>query len=415
MINKKTYPLLFTFFLDCFHNTITSSVIPLIIAHPHYSILPPDISASTQSILIGILFNCYFLGGFCATLFWGPLADRYNYRIILPTTLLGWTIGLGATAYGIITANIIILIIARLFSGLFAANLTIAQAGIVIENRENKNPSQILSIGEAAIGMGYITAGLVNKIPPNLFSTGYSFALVAFLAMLNAFIFIIYNYFHKNKNNHHHTQPGNHELIIEEQLQEATTPPKKLLERMVELKAILAIWAIFVFGWILFMQFFPTYLIKQYLYSKEDLGALFMYFGFAYFLLQVFIVRPLSSSFSMETILTYVFPLISLASFGMIYASSLPWAYAIITLYLLGLSCAIPNLLATITSQAPKSAQGQVFGITWAIQAITVIVSTSVGTGALIVSNTLPLIIAGLAVMTSWICFMIIKKPYNYS
>lgn len=101
---------------------------------------------------IGLLMSCYSIMQFLFSPFWGRMSDRYGRRPILLLSILGGSLSYLGLAF---SYSLWWMFVCRSFAGLFAANISTANAAIVdVTDKENRAAGMGL-IG-AAFGLGFI-------------------------------------------------------------------------------------------------------------------------------------------------------------------------------------------------------------------------------------------------------------------
>jgi DHA1 family tetracycline resistance protein-like MFS transporter len=105
--------------------------------------------------MLGFLGAAYPLAQFFFSPFWGQLSDRYGRRPILIMSMTGSTLAYLGFSYAIFTQSLGLLILTRFLQGLFAANISAAQAYIADVTAPEKRAGGMALIG-AAFGIGFI-------------------------------------------------------------------------------------------------------------------------------------------------------------------------------------------------------------------------------------------------------------------
>jgi DHA1 family tetracycline resistance protein-like MFS transporter len=123
-----------------------------------------DLGASPLEL--GFLGASYSLAQFFFAPLWGRLSDRYGRRPILLMSLLGSTFSYLIFGYATIARSLVILIFARVFQGIFAANLSAAQAYIADVTTPEKRAVGMGMIG-AAFGVGFVFGPVLGGVAAN--------------------------------------------------------------------------------------------------------------------------------------------------------------------------------------------------------------------------------------------------------
>jgi MFS family permease len=168
-------PSLLVIFLTVFVDLIGFGlVLPLL---PNYS---KNLGAS--GFEVGIIMAAYSLMQFLFAPMWGALSDRIGRRPVLLVSLAG-----AAVAYGIFAigsgmtgrAALGVILLSRMFAGLFGANITVAQAYIADITTPDERSKKMGLIG-MAFGLGFIVGPALAVAAQGLFGpTGPGWAASA--------------------------------------------------------------------------------------------------------------------------------------------------------------------------------------------------------------------------------------------
>lgn len=185
MKNKSTLVVIFlTIFIDLLGFGI---IIPLL---PSFSVNVLHINEFT----IGLIAGIYSLMQFIFTPVWGYLSDRYGRKPILVMSLIGSVVSnlLLAFVFSGIILSASILILARAFAGIFAANISAAQA-VISDVTSHEERTKGIGMISAAFALGFVFGPSIGGVLSQNF--GYSFpvyisaALSLIAALLCIFIF----------------------------------------------------------------------------------------------------------------------------------------------------------------------------------------------------------------------------------
>ena len=185
MKNKSTLVVIFlTIFIDLLGFGI---IIPLL---PSFSVNVLHINEFT----IGLIAGIYSLMQFLFTPVWGYLSDRYGRKPILVMSLIGSVVSnlLLAFVFSGIILSASILILARAFAGIFAANISAAQA-VISDVTSHEERTKCIGMISAAFALGFVFGPSIGGVLSQNF--GYSFpvyisaALSLIAALLCIFIF----------------------------------------------------------------------------------------------------------------------------------------------------------------------------------------------------------------------------------
>ncbi len=185
MKNKSTLVVIFlTIFIDLLGFGI---IIPLL---PSFSVNVLHINEFT----IGLIAGIYSLMQFLFTPVWGYLSDRYGRKPILVMSLIGSVVSnlLLAFVFSGIILSASILILARAFAGIFAANISAAQA-VTSDATSHEERTKGIGMISDAFALGSVFGPSIGGVLSQNF--GYSFpvyisaALSLIAALLCIFIF----------------------------------------------------------------------------------------------------------------------------------------------------------------------------------------------------------------------------------
>jgi len=139
--NKPLFIIFGVVFLDLLGFGI---VIPIL---PYYA----D-SMGASGVSLGLLMMCYSLMQFVFSPIWGRLSDKKGRRPVILTCLIGMAVAMILLG---VASNIYWLFLARLFAGLFGANISAATAYIADNTTLEERTKGMGMIG-AAFGLGFL-------------------------------------------------------------------------------------------------------------------------------------------------------------------------------------------------------------------------------------------------------------------
>ncbi|MDQ3021215.1 MAG: MFS transporter [Bacteroidota bacterium] len=212
MKNKPALVLIFlTIFIDLLGFGI---IIPLL---PSFSVNELHISES----MIGLIAGIFSLMQFLFTPVWGSLSDRYGRKPILVMSLFGSVISylLLAMVFSGFILSTILLLVARAFAGVFAANISAAQA-VISDITAPEERTKGIGLISAAFSLGFVFGPAIGGVLSEKFGFGFpvfvSAGLSLFAALLCLFIFketLPKEIQLKNRNNKKNINPLNWTLI----------------------------------------------------------------------------------------------------------------------------------------------------------------------------------------------------------
>ncbi len=182
MKNKSTLVVIFlTIFIDLLGFGI---IIPLL---PSFSVNVLHIN----EFMIGLIAGIYSLMQFLFTPVWGFLSDRYGRKPILVMSLIGSVVSnlLLAFVFSGIILSASILVLARAFAGIFAANISAAQAVIsdVTSHEERTKGIEMIS---AAFALGFVFGPSIGGVLSQSFGYSFPVYISAVLSLIAALLCI---------------------------------------------------------------------------------------------------------------------------------------------------------------------------------------------------------------------------------
>lgn len=180
--NKSTIAIIFlTIFIDLLGFGI---FIPLL---PSFSINELHIS----ELMIGFIVGIYSLMQFLFTPIWGSLSDRYGRKPILVMSLIGSIISylLLALVFSGVVLSVVLLVLSRAFAGVFAANLSAAQA-VISDITAPEERTKGIGLISAAFGLGFVFGPAIGGVLSQNFGYGFPIYVSAGLSLVASLLCI---------------------------------------------------------------------------------------------------------------------------------------------------------------------------------------------------------------------------------
>ncbi|MEP7147150.1 MAG: MFS transporter [bacterium] len=357
----KNRPALIIIFLTIFIDLLGFGIIiPLL---PSFSVNELHISES----MIGLIAGIFSLMQFLFTPVWGSLSDRYGRKPILVMSLVGSVISylLLALVFSGLILSTVLLLVARAFAGVFAANISAAQAVISdITSREERTKG--IGMISAAFSLGFVFGPAIGGVLSQQYGYGFPVYVSAGLALIAALLclFIFKETLPKeiqlmNRENRKSTNPLNVRVII-----------SILKDKSIGKYIIIFFVVVFAFS-----NIFGT--IQLFAERKEGLnlnqaqiGYLFSFMGIVGAFVQIFFIKIVQRIAGEEkTVILGNF----LAIFGLGLIGFSPNIYFLLTfIFLLGVGNGMSNTvtISLLSQNINRDQQGTVLGINQSLSSL---------------------------------------------
>lgn len=322
-------------------------------------------------LLMALLMAMYPMGQFFGASILGKLSDHWGRKNVLLVALSGTFFGFMLTALSITFGYINLLFISRLISGLFAGNVSIAQACIAdISTPETKG--KYLTFAQSAMGSAWIFGPILGAYlsVPTLFmhfniATPYWF----FCSLFFLFMLFTLFFFKDTLKEHNHVR-----ISLLQGIQQII---KGFATKTLRLS--LFIWFLFVCGWWLFEAFMPAYLFQQLNFSTLGIGHLLTFNGALFVLSQFLIVSHVMKFAKPTTLVKLTGCLASIAMISLALVSNTFNVYIVMTVFALSMAFTLPGFITSISNLETHNAQGQIMGIINSIQSFATILVILLG------------------------------------
>lgn len=311
----------------------------------------------------GLLGSLYSLLQFVFSPIWGHMSDRMGRRRVLLITTAGTGLSYLLWAF---SGQFWMLVLARLFGGMMAGNLSVATAAIAdVTDKDNRSKGMAL-IG-VAFGLGFITGPAIGGFSsmidltrhwPGLAAWGINpFSVPALAAALLAGINWLWI--------HRHVA----ETLPEDRREKHSTSINPFARLRVQggtggpVGRVLVVYFIFL---LIFsgMEFTLTFLALERLdYGPRENTAMFVYIGVVLILVQGWFVRRYAHVFGERFLARSGVALALLGMGTLAYAVGQPLFYVGLSLKAVGVALLSPTLTALVSLYTPDTRQGAVLGI----------------------------------------------------
>lgn len=191
--------LMWVVFVDSLGSGLAFSVFALLFFDSTSSFFEVFSSDYSRHIAYGILLGIYNFCMFCASPFIGFLSDKYGRKPVLVLSMCGLILGFLLSSLGCFYAEISMLVLGRIVSGVTAGSLSVAQAA-VIDMSNDKTKSFYLALIVISNCLGFSIGPLLGHILLNT-----SLAPLGTLTFIAGFVlgaiglFLILIFFQENR------------------------------------------------------------------------------------------------------------------------------------------------------------------------------------------------------------------------
>ncbi|WP_119343704.1 MFS transporter [Facilibium subflavum] len=409
--NQTKFILFFVALLDFMGFTIAATIFPELFVNKSAGFLPVAWTHAERLTSVGIALGLYPLGQFLSASIFGVLSDHFGRKPVLLVTIIGTILATFLTAFSITINAYILLFISRFILGLFAGNVSVAQASMVDVSDEKSRASNI-SLVQLSLGLAWVCgAPLGSFLSDHTVFHGFNYStpfyfLTAILFIIGLFLYLGYRetlcISHRGSLQKIHLLKG---LTL-------------TIDALKDRKAydILWVWLIFIGGWALFLQFLPTFLIIHFNYTAHTVGPMLAFMGGTFAGTQIFIARRFLRLVSPEKILRWVIVVPGLAALGIGVAHNWWFLHIVAFLFPFSMGFTLPALLGAISSRGAMNEQGALLGKAQSIQALMTIIVTMLGGKLLVVSQYMTTFVGGFAMLAAWLIYLSVflaKKKHS--
>jgi MFS transporter, DHA1 family, tetracycline resistance protein len=356
-LNKKfsIFILLIIAFIDYFGIGLVYPLFSSMLFNVELAFFSADTSNAIRGLFLGLLLGIQPLFSFFSAPILGTFSDQLGRKRILVFSLLIAILGYAIGWYAVSTYSIIGLLFFRLIVGISAGSVSVVQASIAdISTKDNK--SKNFGLYNMALGTGF-TLGpfLGGKLSdPEFFSfSSYSLPFLFTVVVVIISLFLVFFFFR-------------------ETIKEKTTEKISLLAgvkgfkkafHMKGLRILFLLTFLFVFGWSLFFEFIPVYLIDQFAFKAKDIGNLYGLSGAMFAISSGILIRPLINRFSpYRLFLVNVFIVGAIILILLILFQT--WQIYVMTILLNFFSaCIFPSITTLVSNKVEDKIQGEILGL----------------------------------------------------
>lgn len=360
------FPVLLTYFLDTFGLAIVYPIFTPLLLSSTAGFVQPEASVLERTILLGFLVSAFPFAQFFGSPLLGELSDRKGRKKILIFSIFGTAIGYAISAVAILANHLIILFLGRIWTGLFAGNLTICLASIADMSHNEHLRARNFGFVGACGGLSFLLAIMMGGTL-SLFSPSIPFWITSGLSFIN--LLSVYFLFQET-----HPPKADEKLNLVRGIQDL----KQALTTK-HLKNVYFIYFFFMAAWSTSMQFLPTMLIEHFKSPPIAITYILVATGVVWSVMNLFINRIMAKKFMPPQTLKISLFFLAGFLFSTLFVESFSWFFVLFICAACFGALAWTNSIATVSIKAPLKIQGSILGINQSVGALAVIFGPSFG------------------------------------
>jgi DHA1 family tetracycline resistance protein-like MFS transporter len=390
-------PVILTVFIDQLGMGIVIPIAAPLLMDPSSGMFPSHASASTRSIILGLLLGSFSIAQFFGAPLLGSLSDRFGRKKLFLLSIAGTCVGYLFFARAISEKILWLCFVSRILDGFTGGNISIAMSAIADITAPRDRARNFGLIG-MTFGLGFILGPFIGGklADPSLvswFSMATPYWFAAILSALN--LIAIW-------------------LLFNETLQKPKKVTVSLLAsfnyirialRDATLKRVLMVMFLVVFGFNFFTQFFQVFLIEKFRFNASGIANLFAFIGLCLALTQGLANGPLSRHFSPRKLVWIsallcgmTYPFLLLPSHGAAIYLVVPFIA-----FFTGINT--PNMIAVISGMGGPEEQGVLLGIRQSVQALAMAIPPIIAGFITVIGISLPVWAAAICTLAGWLLF----------
>jgi predicted MFS family arabinose efflux permease len=267
----------------------------------------------------------------------------------------------------------------------------------VDEKSKIKNFSYISILAGFAFIIGpYIGGKFSDRTIYSWFSAAVPLQMAAVLSLIN-FFFLLF-FFHETTSHHKNVKFDVLESI--RNISQALHIKK--------LKTIYVIYFLYLFAWVILMQFTPVLVIEKFQFTNSEIGNMAAFMGICWVAGSFLVQKEIFKSYSFR-VLEIVLLIFTACCFFVIFPRSM-WA----TIFMVSLAmfiCGIawPICTGIISNMATQKMQGKIMGISQSMQSLAMTIGPIIGGFVVHFSKELTFVSAGIASLIASIIYFRVK------
>lgn len=390
-------PILLTAFIDLLGIGIIIPVYAPLIIDDQNGLLPSFLKDYPEMVY-GLMVACYPLAQFLGAPLLGALSDRHGRKPLLSLSLLGSMLGYMIFAYGVLSNNLWLILVARALDGFTGGNISIVFSAIADFSESAEKRARNFGLVGMMVGLGFILGPLLggfladDEILP-WFGPSVPFWAAAALCGINVLLVLaLYKETLKVKSDKAVSALAGFRNL-------------RLGFSLPNLRSLFMVGFLATFGFSFFTQFFSVYMIQEFSFKEKDLGLMFGYMGICIAMVQGGLMRVVGKRMAPSKIVVIMLLLLGLAIPAIVLPDAV-WGVMLVLLFIAifhGLSQ--PNLNALVSEQAEPGQQGMIMGINQSMASFGNAIPPLLGGFLGAIDATIPLLAGGLSTLVAWMVF----------
>lgn len=272
---KTLFSVYFVIFLDNFGFSLLFALLGPLILLPSYGLVGPEASTHVKEILLALVYAVFPLTQFFGSPILGDLADQFGRKKVFYLTIGGGVVGYLLSGVAIALHSISFLLFARLLTGFFAGNLSIALASLADLSPTVALRAKNYGKVSALLGISWVLAMIVGGYlaDPEVLGVHGPALVFLFTGLLSIVNFLaIAKWFHET-----HERKGAFRLDLLGGVRHALAALK-----LREVRLYYAVYFFWILGWGMTIQWFSPYSIQHYHPTILVITAAMVLFGIAW-------------------------------------------------------------------------------------------------------------------------------------
>jgi len=170
---------------------------------------------------------------------------------------------------------------------------------------------------------------------------------------------------------------------------------------------------LFVFGWSLFFEFIPVYLIDKFTFQAKDIGNLYGASGLMFAISSGILIRPLINRFSPYKLFRGNIFIVGCIILVLLAASNIWQIYALaITLNFFSAGI-FPSITTLVSNKAEEGVQGEILGLLSSTYGLALAISPIISGAIAGINSSLPMFLGAICMFS--VGFLLLKRNVKIS